>query len=331
MEKKQIIIWGTARRSAMYRTWLDKNFKIKAYVRTNNISNSIYEIPVISAQDIVKYDFDYLVLATESIEVSQVKEELEKIDKQILNKCVSIDELTNESTYENYLSFINKRQLKVISDLLEASDEELKDFDWMYSKVIEYGIFCFNEEHWNEMPPEYNWAVYGLQQIPEEFAKFCNMISGLQVETAAEVGVYRGRSAFFICAILARDNPSLKYTMIDICDRIDDFDEFKKVLPQLEKCIPSTSDDYKGKTYDFVFIDADHSYDASINDFNNIGVNARKIVAFHDIYAHEYDHENGGTVRMWQEVMERTKDKGRLIYSIYPDKWRGIGCVKMGE
>jgi hypothetical protein len=141
------------------------------------------------------------------------------------------------------------------------------------------------------------------------------------------VGVYRGRSAFFICAVLARKNPDLVYNMIDIFDRIDDFELFKEVLPQLNKCIPSSSDDHAGEKYDFVFIDADHSYDASINDFNKLGQYASKITAFHDIYAHEYDHENGGTVRMWKEVLERTAGCDHKVFSIYPDKWMGIGCV----
>lgn len=328
---KKIVVWGTGRRAAMYRKWFENYYNVKAYIRTNNISGEIYGTKIIEPLDVINYEFDYVVFVTERIDIESEQAIIKEIDSNILSKCRTIDELTEETKTVAYLSFTSQRQLKVISDLLSASDTEIKDYNWMYSKVIEYGIFCFDEEHWNDLVPEFNWAVYGLQQVPEEFARFCNMISDLYVETAAEVGVYRGRSAFFVCAILARKNPFLKYTMIDICDRIDDFDEFKKVLPQLEKCIPSTSDDYKGKAYDFVFIDADHSYDASINDFNNIGVNARKLVAFHDIYAHEYDHENGGTVRMWQEVMERTKDKEHLIYSIYPDKWMGIGCVKMGE
>ena len=331
MNDKTIIIWGTARRTAMYRKWLEENYIIKAYVKTNGITGDIYGVPVITSDDVANYDFDILIIAVEVADVESIKHEIAKIDKQVLDKCVTIDELVSSTVCSDYVDFTTRRQLRVIHELLSATDQEIKDYEWMLSKVATYGTFCFDENDWNEKSPDYNWAVYGLQQVPEEFSKFCIMLANIRVDTAAEVGVYRGRSAFFICAILARKNPSLKYKMIDICDRIDDFDEFKKVLPQLEKCIPSTSDDYKGKAYDFVFIDADHSYDASINDYNNIGINAKKLVAFHDIYAHEYDHENGGTVRMWQEVMERTKEKEHLIYSKYPDKWMGIGCVKVGE
>ena len=227
----------------------------------------------------------------------------------------------------DYLTYTNERQLRVIRDLLSASDERVADYGWMYDKVVEYGIFCFNPNHWIEASEKVNWAVYGLQQVPEEFAAFCAKISTLTIGTAAEVGVYRGRSAFFICAVLARKDPDLRYKMIDLFDRIDDFELFAKVLPQLEKCIPSSSDDYKGQEFDFVFIDADHSYDASILDYNNMGQQAKVRTCFHDIYAHEDDHENGGTVRTWLEVMERTEDKGHWIFSKYPEQWMGIGCV----
>lgn len=95
----------------------------------------------------------------------------------------------------------------------------------------------------------------------------------------------------------------------------------------MEKKIPSTSEDYKGESYDFVFIDADHSYDGAMQDYLNIGQYAKKLTVFHDIYAHEYDEYNGGTVRLWKEVCEANSGKERKIFSIYPDKWMGIGCL----
>lgn len=315
----------------MYYRWMDSKYEIVAFVSENYISDHIYGKKIIEPSYLKKTDYDYLVCALEKKEFDKFFMHVEQIDSTLKEKCISIDRLIELDGPNSYLTYTNLRQLGVINELLTASDNELINYEWMYEHVIKYGVFCFNEDSWYKQENDYQWAVYGLQQIPEEFAKFCNMLSSLKVNTAAEVGVYRGRSAFFICAILARKNPDLKYKMIDIVDRIEDYDLFKEVLPQLEKAIPSTSNDYKEESFDFVFIDADHSYDASILDYKNMGVNAKKLVAFHDIYAHEYDHENGGTVRMWQEVMERTKDKEHLVYSIYPDKWMGIGCVKMGE
>ena len=49
---------------------------------------------------------------------------------------------------------------------------------------------------------------------------------------------------------------------------------------------------------------------------------------FHDIYAHEYDRQNGGVVRTWQEVVQSTTDKKHKVFSKYPDQWMGIGVVE---
>ena len=95
----------------------------------------------------------------------------------------------------------------------------------------------------------------------------------------------------------------------------------------VQTCALPISDDYKGESYDFVFIDADHSYDAAMRDYLNVGQYAGKLTVFHDIYAHEYDECNGGTVRMWKEVCELNSGKEKKIFSIYPDQWMGIGCL----
>lgn len=335
MEK--IIIYGTELRAAMYFGYLCDNYDVVGFISTNKASGSIYGIPVYTLEDLFDInrktvDFNRIVMVVETGQMDQAREKISGAAD-----AISIDELIEEERQKRaiigetvlspYVEYINKKQLAIIKEILAADDSEVTDYDWMLDKVIRYGCFCFESDNWYKKDREYNWAVYGLQQVPEEFAAFCNFLSGIKVSTAAEVGVYRGRSAFFICAVLARKNPGLVYNMIDIFDRIDDFVLFKEVLPQLNKCIPSDSDDHAEEKYDFVFIDADHSYDASINDFNKLGQYTTVITAFHDIYAHEYDHENGGTVRMWQEVLERTSDCDHKVFSIYPNKWMGIGCV----
>ncbi|SDB29099.1 Methyltransferase domain [Pseudobutyrivibrio sp. YE44] len=328
-EKKKVVVWGTGRRTAMYRKWLEENYKIVAYVSTNSIKGAIYGAKVVDPTEMESLDMDYILLTVEVADIESAKQQIAGLGKVYADKCVTINELDSQTAESDYLEFTNKRQLKVIKEILSATDKEISDYDWMYSRVIEYGLFCFDEEHWHEADEKLNWAVYGLQQVPEEFAQFCCRLSVLKIQTAAEVGVYRGRSAFFICSILARKNVNLKYKMIDIANRIDDYELFKSVLPQLELCIPATSDDYRNEKFDFVFIDADHSYDASIKDYENMGIAAKVLVGFHDIYAHEYDDENGGAVRTWNEVLERTKDRKHWIFSKYPDQWMGIGCVLM--
>lgn len=200
----------------------------------------------------------------------------------------------------------------IMKDILNASDEEINDHGWMRGKISQYGIYPFGA---NARSREINWTEYGLNQVLKEFAGYCNYIGSLErIETAIEIGVYRGRSSYIMCALLLRKNPNLRYIMVDIYDQLDSFQEFQKVLPALEKKIPSTSDDYKGEGYDFVFIDADHSYDAAMRDYLNVGQYAGKLTVFHDIYAHEYDECNGGTVRMWKEVCELNCGKEKKIF-----------------
>ncbi len=340
LSKERVIIYGTGRRAAMYYKWIASFCDIRTFVSDSKDAYGKFEMEdldfhkasatdVIGRENIGDYEFDKIIVTAENDKLEESLKQIEEMGCNYIKKSISLDEFTSlhKKDTNNYLRFVGDVQLEVIKELLNATDEQVSNFDWMIERVRRYGMFCFPNK-WMHNAANCNFFVYGLQQVAEEFAAFCNYISDLKIETAAEIGVYRGRSSFFICAVLARKNKNLTYKMIDLYDRIDDFDEFHALLPQLQKCIPSSSDDYKNESFDFVFIDADHSYDASINDFNNVGQKAKVLTAFHDVYAHEYDHENGGTVRMWNEVLERTADHEHAVFSEYPDKWMGIGVVK---
>jgi glycosyltransferase involved in cell wall biosynthesis len=340
ISREKVVIYGTGRRAAMYYKWILSFCDIQAFVTDDDSLEKTFTVEdidtgeticadVIKGDELSSYDFDRIIVTAENFDLDRTLKEISAISDDYAKFCTSLDELVEmmRDTQYDYLKFVDDKQLEVIDEILNATDEQVLDYEWMLNRVHRYGVFCFPDD-WMQGELNTNYFVYGLQQIPEEFAAFCNYIAGIEVGIAAEIGVYRGRSSFFICAVLARENRNLRYKMIDLFDRIDDFEKFKDKLPQLEKVIPSCSDDYKNVSFDFVFIDADHSYDASINDYNNVGQSAKVATAFHDIYAHEYDHENGGTVRTWKEVMERTADKEHAVFSKYPDKWMGIGVVK---
>ena len=218
-------------------------------------------------------------------------------------------------------------QLDIIRKILSASDEDVSNFEWMRSMVGRYGIFPCRE---GDMDGNGNvvGARSGMIQRPNEFAEYCVYLSKWHIDTAIEVGVFHGKSSYFMCALLARNNSNLVYELVDIADNLDDYEEFNELLPQMSKRIPSTSEDYIGQAYDFVFIDADHSYEASMCDYMNLGRYAKKLTVFHDIYAHEYDHLNGGTVRMWNEVVDMTPENKHNVFSEYPNQWMGIGVLE---
>ncbi len=328
MEK--VLLWGTGfyyeTRYNLIRGGLIDSGKIEilALVSRDEHEKIKDGYKVITKENVKEYDYDRIIILTGRPEVAEsIMKDIEElhIPKE---RVMDLPEYLKYAEVDDYTPLI-QQQMEVLKDILNASDEEISDHEWMCGKISQYGIYPFGA---NARSREINWTEYGLNQVLEEFAGYCNYIGSLErIETAIEIGVYRGRSSYIMCALLLRKNPNLRYIMVDIYDQLDSFQEFQKVLPALEKKIPSTSDDYKGESYDFVFIDADHSYDAAMRDYLNVGQYAGKLTVFHDIYAHEYDECNGGTVRMWKEVCELNSGKEKKIFSIYPDQWMGIGCL----
>ncbi len=218
-----------------------------------------------------------------------------------------------------------ERQIRIIKRILQATDEETSSLDFWMRNVKEYGIFPFQ---WlRELDDTGYYTENGMMQVQGEIANFCRFLSGQEIHTAIEIGVWRGRSSYFVCATLYRKNTDLIYNMVDIADGLDDYDQFLEALPCMRKQIPHTTDDFEGEAYDYVFIDADHSYEASMLDYANVGRYAKKLLCFHDIYAHEYDAQGGGSVKTWEEVCTMTPQMPKLVFSQFPNRWMGIGVV----
>ena len=324
-DKKRIFIWGSFTQTAMHFDWLNRRYDIVGMAAgVNEFPKTFRGIEVHLQDENAKVPNDATVVVEDGKYSEKVCKILNDIGINDVDVVKMSDFLADET--DEFMQETLKTQLEVIREILEAKDEDICDYKWLYKRVIRYGIYCFQGD-WFDQNQSINWNPHGMMQIPEEFTDFCLSLLSVNVKSAMEIGVFRGRSSYFMCAILSRKNPELSYKLVDIVDRLDHYDEFYKLLPCLDKRIPSTSDEHKGDEYDFVFIDADHSYDESKRDWKNVGQYSSVMTGFHDIYAHEYDEENGGTVRTWKEICEETRGREHRIFSKYPDKWMGIGCV----
>nr|WP_321459408.1 class I SAM-dependent methyltransferase [uncultured Cohaesibacter sp.] len=217
--------------------------------------------------------------------------------------------------------------LRVVKDILDCTDEQLHSRQFILKKILEFGIARnphATQARWTRW---HNSSRFGVIQYPTEFADFIKQLLTIDIETAVEIGVYWGASSYMIAAFLQRMNPKLKYTMVDINDSAVAFGRFSKLL-NLEKLMPATSQNLLGQSFDFVFIDADHSYMGAKGDWLNVGRYAHKAVAFHDIHGHEYDKLNGGVVRAWNEIKDAlVMDHSIFEFAHSPVRWMGIGLA----
>jgi cephalosporin hydroxylase len=77
--------------------------------------------------------------------------------------------------------------------------------------------------------------------------------------------------------------------------------------------------------YDWVFIDADHYYDAVLQDWQNYGPMSTDVVCFHDILDDRKHHPEIEVARLWGEIKQ--DHETREIVSDREAWWGGIGCV----
>jgi Methyltransferase domain len=213
--------------------------------------------------------------------------------------------------------------LRAVERILGSNDAEFASRSFLASCFADYGIPIMSSDIFAPWLTLMNPSGFGALQLPTEFVDFLRAIARLGIASAAEVGCFRGGSSYFMAAVLQRANPGAELTLIDVSDSLVGFDAFAGVL-NLKKAIPMSSDDFSGQTFDFVFIDGDHQYKGVTRDFANLGKYARRAVAFHDIHGHEFDGQEGGTVRAWNDVKVKLRET-HTIYEFAHSASRALG------
>lgn len=141
------------------------------------------------------------------------------------------------------------------------------------------------------------------------YSKFYDFIAEQNFDTLVEVGVWKGHSISY----LAKTNPGKSIYAVDSFD--ESYQEqynntltstnTRELIEDIQGYSWECADKFEDSGVDFVFIDADHSYDAVVKDINAWypKVRAGGILAGHDYYPGTFE----GVVKA---VNEFTQSKG---------------------
>lgn len=212
----------------------------------------------------------------------------------------------------------------VLNTILTTDIKNLKDETFLVDLIRQWGVHNDPVIDFGQVNHPYR-SDFGVLQQPEQLAPALIFLSDKKINSYCEVGIFSGSNLVFVSAYLLRFNPKLKPTGVDTGRHLDQrvFND----LPFKVEFILGTSDKVKGRRFDLVFIDADHTYKWVEKDYNNVGKYA-KICMMHDIQD-EYvvkERDNAGSKKFWEE-MKTTKEKVEFL--AHPDglKVLGIGVL----
>jgi predicted O-methyltransferase YrrM len=214
-------------------------------------------------------------------------------------------------------------------DLIKMNVEELRD--WIRNKA-------------GSQQPDYFFCNtpgnLQLQQVPEEYSEFLNIIRNQNIKTYLELGVGNGGS-FFVNSIFLQKTAIKLHCVDNIAYRDTHIKQsetkIQKKVDMLQEMFinkdvffynMSTDDFFKQNkgSYDCIFIDADHSYEGVAADYKN----AIKIIEKHGIIIlHDIANTDTGVYKLWNELKEIHSNVKEFKYKINPNIGYacGIGII----
>jgi predicted O-methyltransferase YrrM len=180
------------------------------------------------------------------------------------------------------------------------------------------------------------------QQVPEELIRLYEIVSGLHLESALEIGTWAGGTLFMTCraaasgaTIVSVDLPGGRFGRGYVWPRKFVYRRFAKSNQALH-LLRKNSHDAKtfdlvrsllgGRLLDFLFIDGDHTYDGVRADFELYAplVRSGGIIAFHDIAKHPPTLDCD-VDRYWNEIKHKFRHEEIIKDPL--QGWAGIGIL----
>lgn len=177
---------------------------------------------------------------------------------------------------------------------------------------------------------------YQMEQIPEEIWPFAEWLYARRPHNVLEIGVRHGGTSALWHGLCTGTVVGIDWESRDSLgsgthklhkEMMKTYSRFRSVIGDSK--LKSTIDKaYIGETYDFIFIDGDHSYQGVWRDFFNYRplLSAGGCIAFHDIVdTHTTRSAGQGVFTFWGELKARYPDK--CCEFCVNGEWGGLGAI----
>lgn len=168
-------------------------------------------------------------------------------------------------------------------------------------------------------------SEYSLQQNPNEYRNFCEFYKELNCENILEIGCADGGNFYVMCKLshpkgmkICIDDPNTSIYGIDHQEKIYEYMKnfstgvhIIKKDSHSEECLYDFKNILIDNHLDFIFIDADHTYEGVKKDFEMYSPFVKKggHIAFHDILDTPLHRSmNHGVSKFWKELVGNKKE-----------------------
>lgn len=220
---------------------------------------------------------------------------------------------------------MKNKNIKAVQNLIQCLPlEALKSPDVVANLVRAFGIvqwgppvFGDDEVFKNPFP---NMA--GIYQTPDQLGKALVYLSGFEIKSYLEVGVFQGGCFLFVSEYLRRFNPEIQCLGIDPTGFLND--EIREIIDLSDwlRHAALTSEQIQGRKYDLVFIDGDHSAEWIKRDWENVGRHAATCM-LHDIQETTCPH----IIEFWKGLKGKGKTTVEFLDCSTESPLNGIGII----